>query len=65
MSIETVQWQFQEFDGHVEVVLTGQDKNCETRSLDNIGHYPHYEDPERTVGIIDDFVKAKADLANA
>jgi pimeloyl-ACP methyl ester carboxylesterase len=34
--------------------------NCETKYLDGIGHYPHYEDPQRTVGIIDDFVKAKA-----
>lgn len=34
--------------------------NCETRYLENIGHYPHYEDPEMVVGMIDEFVGAKA-----
>lgn len=30
---------------------------CETRYLDGIGHYPHFEDPAQTADLISDFVK--------
>lgn len=33
--------------------------NCETRYLSGIGHYPHFEAPDDTVEMIDEFVKAK------
>ncbi len=36
---------------------------CETRMLAGIGHYPHFEDAELTVKIIDDFVAGNAKLA--
>lgn len=39
--------------------------NCETRMLPGIGHYPHFEDPELVVTLLDDFVKREAALPNA
>ena len=39
--------------------------NCETRTLPGIGHYPHFEDPELTVSLLDEFVKRTAALPTA